>query len=88
MCPFDQGFKTPLDSTVIWRYMTLSKFERVVQSSALWFQLPARSLIHSRVKKPRPKPTLGIDCGINSGCPRSNARLSVVSQIGTANGLS
>jgi hypothetical protein len=32
-----QGFKTPPASTVIWRYMSLSKFERLIQSRALWF---------------------------------------------------
>ena len=37
MCPVSLGFKTPHDSTVIWRYLTLSKFEKFVQSSALWF---------------------------------------------------
>ena len=33
----DLGFKTPPDSTIIRRYMPLANFERVVQSSALWF---------------------------------------------------
>lgn len=37
MCPVSLGFRTPLDPTIIWRYMPLSKFETFVQSSALWF---------------------------------------------------
>lgn len=37
MCPVSLGFKTPLDPTIIWRYMPLSKFKTSVQSSALWF---------------------------------------------------
>jgi len=31
------GFRTPLDPTIIWRYMPLSKFEVFLRSSALWF---------------------------------------------------
>lgn len=37
MCPVDLGFRTPLVSNIIWRYMTLSKFEKFAQSHALWF---------------------------------------------------
>jgi hypothetical protein len=37
MCPVDLGLKTPPVSNIIWRYMTLSKFEKFVQSGALWF---------------------------------------------------
>ena len=37
MCPVSLGFKTPLDPSIIWRYMPLSKFYTFVQSSALWF---------------------------------------------------
>ena len=37
MCPASLGFRKPLDSTIIWRYMPLSNFETFVQSSALWF---------------------------------------------------
>jgi hypothetical protein len=37
MCPVSLGFRTPIDPTIIRRYMPLSKFERFVQSSALWF---------------------------------------------------
>src|SRR5882672_2013063 len=37
MCPVSLGFRTPLNPTIIWRYMPLSKFATFVQSSALWF---------------------------------------------------
>jgi hypothetical protein len=37
MCPVSLGLRTPLDRTIIWRYMPLLKFETFVQSSALWF---------------------------------------------------
>src|SRR5437870_12485219 len=37
MCPVSLGFRTPLDPTIIWRYMPLSTFETFVQSSGLWF---------------------------------------------------
>jgi len=36
-CPVSLGFRTPLDPTIIWRYMPLWKFEVLVRSSALWF---------------------------------------------------
>ena len=37
MAPVDLGFTTPPSSSIIWRYMTPSKFEMFVQSRALWF---------------------------------------------------
>ena len=35
--PRRQRFKTPPGSTVIWRYMGLSKFESFIKSRAMWF---------------------------------------------------
>jgi hypothetical protein len=82
------GFRTPLDPTIIWRYMPLSKFETFVQSSALWFAAASSFRIHSKVRKPRPRQALGIGYGIDLEYPRNSGRPYVGLQIGIANFLS
>ena len=85
MCPVSLGFKTPLDPSIIWRYMPLSKFYTFVQSSALWFAAASSFPDRFEARKPRPRQALGIGCGIDLECPRNSGRRYVDSQIGIAN---
>jgi hypothetical protein len=88
MCPVSLGFKTPLDPTIIWRYMPLSKFETFVQSSALWFAAASSFPDRFEGTKAAAEASARDRLWIDLECPRNSGRRYVGSQIGIANFLS